>query len=154
MKQKMQETGAPLGGEYSAHIFIKDRWYGFDDGIYAGARILELFARQSLSSSELFADLLRGVSTPEYSIAIADENKFELMDNIISKADFPDAELITLDGLRVEFKRGWGLVRASNTSPALLLRFEAEDETALAEIKQQFKALIRRADKTIDLNAL
>ncbi len=154
MKQKMQETSAPLGGEYSAHIFIKDRWYGFDDGIYAGARILELLARQSLSSSELFADLLRGVSTPEYSIAIADENKFALMDKIISKADFPDAELITLDGLRVEFERGWGLVRASNTSPALLLRFEAEDETALAEIKQQFKALIRRADKTIDLNAL
>lgn len=154
MKQKMQESGAPLGGEYSAHVFIKDQWFGFDDGMYTAARILEILARQSQSSGELLNKLIPEISTPEIALPVADEKKFAVVERILQLADFPDARLITLDGLRVEWDRGWGLVRASNTSPKLLLRFEAEDESALAEIKQQFKALIHRADKSIDLNRL
>ena len=154
MKQKMQETGAPLGGEYSAHVFIKDRWFGFDDGMYNAARVLELLAQQAASASELFADLIPGISTPEIALPVSEERKFGLVERIVELADFPGARLITLDGLRVEWEQGWGLVRASNTSPNLLLRFEADDEAALAEIKQRFKALIARADKSIDLNRL
>ncbi len=154
MKQKMLETDAPLGGEFSAHVFIKDRWFGFDDGVYAAARILEILARQEQPASAVFSGLLAGVSTPEYAVTVPDDRKFALIDEIIALADFPDADLITLDGLRVEFPEGWGLIRASNTSPALLLRFEAEDEDTLTAIKAQFKALILRADKSIDLNRL
>ena len=154
MKQKMQETGAPLGGEFSAHVFIKDGWFGFDDGMYTAARLLEILARQSGSASDVFTGLIPGVSTPEIALPVADERKFAVIERIVQLAQFPDARLITLDGLRVEWEQGWGLVRASNTSPSLLLRFEADDENALAEIKQRFKALIARADKSIDLNRL
>lgn len=154
MKHKMQETNAPLGGEYSAHVFIKDRWYGFDDGVYTGARLLEILARQAGSASDMFAGLLPGVSTAEIGIPVADERKFELIEKIVALADFPDARLITLDGLRIEWIDGWGLIRASNTSPKLLLRFEADDENALATIKQHFKALISHADKNIDLTLI
>ena len=154
MKQKMQETNAPLGGEYSAHVFIKDRWYGFDDGVYVAARLLEILALKAGSASDLFADLLAGISTPEIGIPVSDERKFALMENIIALADFPDARLITLDGLRIEWQEGWGLIRASNTSPKLLLRFEADDEQALATIKQHFKTLIHGADQNIDLTVM
>lgn len=154
MKQKMQETNAPLGGEYSAHVFIKDRWYGFDDGVYTAARLLEILAGQSGTASDMFNGLLSGVSTPEIGLPVGDERKFELIEKIVALADFPDARLITLDGLRIEWEEGWGLIRASNTSPKLLLRFEADNEKALSVIKQHFKALISSADKSIDLTPI
>lgn len=152
MKQKMQETGAPLGGEFAAHIFIKDRWYGFDDGIYAGARILEILSALDHSASEEFAKLTTGVATPEIKLPIAEDRKFELMSRLLKLADFPAAKLVTLDGLRVEYEDGWGLIRASNTSPALLLRFEADNPERLAEIQAGFKALILRADKNLEVS--
>ena len=152
MKQKMQETGAPLGGEFAAHIFLQDRWFGFDDGLYTAARILEILSTHAESSSEVFSKFGTTVSTPEIKLDVAEEKKFGLVDRLLELADFPDCKLITLDGLRVEFDGGWGLVRASNTSPALLLRFEAVDNEKLNEIKTAFKALIHRADNSIDLN--
>jgi len=152
MKQKMLETGAPLGGEFAAHVFLKDRWYGFDDGLYTAARLLEILSRQSKPASEVFAALPGGVSTGEIKLPMAEERKFAFMAQLEKLASFPDGRLIDLDGIRVEFAHGWGLIRASNTSPALLMRFEADDSAALKDIQQRFKALIARADKTIDLS--
>lgn len=152
MKQKMSETGAALGGEYAAHIFIKDRWFGFDDGLYAGARAIESLAKLGHSSADEFNSYSTPVSTPELKLPVADSDKFQLIRKIQEIADFPEARLILLDGLRVEFDFGWGLVRASNTSPALLLRFEANTTEQIALLKSRFKALIRSADKTIRLD--
>lgn len=150
MKQKMQETQAPLGGEFAAHIFIKDRWFGFDDGLYAAARVVEILSQLDHSASEEFASFASSFSTPVIVLPVADETKFELMQRIISCADFPAAELVLIDGLRVEFDDGWGLIRASNTSAALLLRFEADTLPRLQSIQASFKALIHSADKTLE----
>lgn len=152
MKQKMQETQAPLGGEFAAHIFIKDRWYGFDDGLYAAARVIEILSGLDHPISEEFAGYPTSFSTPEIRLAVAEEEKFELMQRLLDIAHFPDAQVITLDGLRVEFGDGWGLVRASNTSPALLLRFEADTLPRLRAIQAMFKALIHEADKSLEFN--
>lgn len=151
MKQKMVETGAPLGGEFAAHFFIKDRWYGFDDGLYTAARILEIVSALPHSLGQELAHLQTLIGTAEIKVPIAEEAKFAVMAELRRAARFPGARLITLDGLRVEYPDGWGLVRASNTSPALLLRFEAASNERLEEIKQSFKALIRTVDKTLDL---
>jgi len=152
MKQKMLETSAPLGGEFAAHIFIKDRWYGFDDGMYSAVRVVEILAQQVAPASAVFDQFPRLPCTPEISIAVPEEEKFRLMDTILKLADFPDAHLNLIDGLRAEFSNGWGLVRASNTSPALLLRFEADSEHTLTSIQAKFKALLLKADKSIELN--
>jgi phosphomannomutase/phosphoglucomutase len=152
MKQRMQETGAPLGGEFAAHVFIRDRWYGYDDGMYAAARLLEILSQQSGPVSQAFGKYETGVCTPELKLPMAEDKKFAFMDRLLELARFDDAQVITLDGLRVEFDQGWGLIRASNTSPALLLRFEADNEQSLAAIKSRFKALIHRADTSIDLD--
>ena len=152
MKQKMRETGAPIGGEYAAHIFFKDRWFGFDDGIYTAARIVEILSSQDKSSSEVFGAFNSTLSTPEIKLEVDEESKFGLIDRLLELAEFPEGKLITLDGLRVEFADGWGLIRASNTSPALLLRFEASNEERLNEIKKAFKALISRVDNRISLD--
>lgn len=152
MKQKMLETQAPLGGEFAAHIFIKDRWFGFDDGMYAGARVVEILSQQNETASTVFSQFPLIPCTPEISLPVTDELKFALMDRIVQSAEFPQARISTIDGLRVEFEEGWGLVRASNTGPSLLLRFEAESEYALTAIQAKFKALIRQADKSIELN--
>ena len=152
MKQKMQETNAPVGGEFAAHIFLKDRWFGFDDGIYAAARIVEILSRQPSDTNEVFANFIDTVSTPEIKLVVAEERKFKLIENLIQLADFPEGRVIMLDGLRVEFDEGWGLVRASNTSPALLLRFEATNREYLEKIKASFKALLYLADNNIDLD--
>ena len=123
MKQKMLECDAILGGEFAAHIFIRDDWFGFDDGLYVAARLLQIFSESDLSVDEIFDQFVTGVGTPEIRIDVAEEQKFSLMERLLTLASFPSARLITLDGLRVEYADGWGLVRASNTSPALLLRF-------------------------------
>ena len=154
MKQKMQETSAPLGGEYSAHIFIKDGWFGYDDGIYAAARIVEILSSKECTSSELFARYEKSISTNEIKVAVDESSKFQLIDRLLELAEFPGARLITLDGLRVEFQDGWGLVRASNTSPAILLRFEADSVERLQAIKGEFKALLAQADKNLDVSVL
>ena len=152
MKQKMTETQAPLGGEFASHIFIKDRWYGFDDGLYAAARAVEILSQLAHCASQEFAHLKTPLNTPEIKIDVTDESKFGLMAKIHSLASFPDAKIHDIDGLRVEFDFGWGLIRASNTSPALLLRFEAETVEQINYLKAEFKALIRTADTNIQLD--
>lgn len=152
MKQKMQETDAILGGEFAAHIFIKDDWYGFDDGLYVAARLLKIISESGQSSDEIFDDFFTGFSTPEIKVEVPEERKFLLMNHLLELASFPAAKLITIDGLRVEYVDGWGLVRASNTSPALLLRFEADTQARMNEIKEQFRTLLLSADKNLEID--
>nr|WP_255771900.1 phosphomannomutase/phosphoglucomutase [Microbulbifer guangxiensis] len=134
MKTKMLETGAILGGELSGHIFIKDRWFGFDDGMYAAARVLEIMALREQSLDELLDSLPQMVSTPEILLPVPEEDKFRLVQEIRERGNFGEADINTTDGLRIEFADGWGLVRASNTGAALTLRFEADTEENLQRI--------------------
>ncbi len=152
MKQKMQETQAPLGGEFSAHIFINDDWFGYDDGLYVAARVLEVLSRVDHSASQEFATNTDWVSTGELKLPVSEASKFRLMADIIERASFPGANIITMDGLRVEYEDGWGLIRASNTSPALLLRFEANSSQRLNELMTHFKGLIASADSRLSLD--
>lgn len=143
IKAKMAETGAQVAGEMSGHLFFRDRWYGFDDAIYAGARLLEVLAAHQESSAELFDAIPNSINTPEMKIAVADEEKFGLMQQLIDSAAFSSAsEIMTVDGLRVNFADGWGLVRPSNTSPYLVLRFEANDQKILNQIQEIFREWI------------
>ncbi len=142
VKAKLAETQAALAGEMSGHIFFKDRWYGFDDAIYSGARLLEILARTSGNSDDLFKDIPNSVNTPELKIYIDDTEKFLLMDRLVQSASFSTAEVVTIDGLRVNFADGWGLVRPSNTTPCLVLRFEAESENVLQKIQNVFREFL------------
>lgn len=144
MRAKMLETGALLGGEFSGHLFIKERWFGFDDGVYAAARLLELLAFESRTSSEVFAELPSSPATPEYHLTLEEGQSANLMRALDAHKVFDDARLVELDGLRVEFANGWGLIRPSNTTPSLAFRFEADDEAALEQIKARFRDLLRR----------
>jgi phosphomannomutase / phosphoglucomutase len=152
MKAKMVETGALIGGEYSGHIFIKDRWYGFDDGIYAMARLLEIITLRDQNIDDIFSAFPQLVITPEIKVAVADNVKFDLMKKLTDTGDFQNGNVSTIDGIRVDFSKGWGLVRASNTSPALTLRFEAESEEALAIIQQLFKRELLKVDASLVLD--
>ncbi|WP_299943179.1 phosphomannomutase/phosphoglucomutase [uncultured Microbulbifer sp.] len=144
MKTKMLETKAILGGELSGHIFIRDRWFGFDDGIYAAARILEIMALREQTLDELLDSLPRMESTPEILLPVEEQEKFSLVDQLREQGDFANADINTIDGLRIEFSDGWGLVRASNTTSALTLRFEAENAEALERIRTQVMDQLRR----------
>jgi phosphomannomutase/phosphoglucomutase len=142
IKAKLKETGAPLAGEMSGHMFFNDRWPGFDDGMYAGARLLELLSRERDPSAVLNA-LPNAVSTPELHLKTAEGENFALVERLQREAKFSDArELITIDGVRVEYADGFGLARASNTTPVLVLRFEADDEAALARIQADFRRVL------------
>ena len=145
VKAKMRETGAPLGGEMSGHVFFKDRWYGFDDGLYAGARLLELMSRVADPSQVLNA-LPQSVSTPELHVDLKEGENAALIDKLLAEARFDGADrIITIDGLRVEYPDGFGLARASNTTPVVVLRFEAESQAALTRIQAEFKRVISAA---------
>jgi phosphomannomutase/phosphoglucomutase len=139
MKEKMVETGALLGGEFSGHIFFGERWYGFDDGMYATGRLAEILSSQDQSLDDFIADLPVDVSTPEILIPVPDDEKFALMQKFVDAARFADGKPNNLDGLRVDFQDGWGLLRASNTGPALTARFEAGDEAGLERIQSLFR---------------
>lgn len=142
VKAKLKETGAPLGGEMSGHIFFKDRWYGFDDGLYAGARLLEILSRVADMSATL-NQLPQSPSTPELQLKLAEGENFSIIAAMQAQADFPGAsEVITIDGLRVEYPDGFGLARSSNTTPVIVMRFEAETDAALGRIQQALKAAI------------
>lgn len=142
IKAKLVETQAALAGEMSGHIFFKDGWYGFDDAIYAGARLLQIIASDARHVSDIFNDIPNSINTPELKIYVDEDKKFSLMDTLMQLATFDDAEKVTIDGLRVNFKDGWGLVRPSNTTPCLVLRFEAETEKALRRIQEAFRELL------------
>jgi len=142
VKAKLAETGAALAGEMSGHIFFKDRWYGFDDAVYSAARMLEILASISGNSDALFADIPDSVNTPELKIYVDDHKKFSLMERLVKAANFSRAEVVTIDGLRVNFADGWGLVRPSNTTPCLVLRFEAESQKVLEKIQTLFREFL------------
>lgn len=152
MKAKMVETGALIGGEYSGHIFIKDRWYGFDDGMYAMARLLEIITLRDQKIDDIFAAFPQLIITPEIKVAVPDKLKFELIKKIAEQGDFKNGNITLIDGVRVDYSKGWGLVRASNTSPALTLRFEAESEESMELIKQIFKRELLKIDNSLVLN--
>ena len=154
MKHRMQETGAVVGGEFSAHVFIKDRWFGYDDGLYTAARFMEILAAGTATSDDLLQSLPTSLVTPEIRIEVDESHKFELMARLEQLADFPGALVNRLDGIRADFDRGWGLVRASNTTPALLLRFEAETEDVMQRIQGEFRALLQRVDPILDFPLL
>lgn len=142
IKSKLLEEQAELAGEMSGHLFFKDGWYGFDDALYAGARLLQIVASEKLSVSEIFNDIPNSINTPELKIHVDENEKFFLMQSLMEQANFNEAEKITIDGLRVNFNDGWGLVRPSNTTPCLVLRFEAENEKALLRIQECFRELL------------
>jgi len=142
IKAKMKEAGAALAGEMSGHTFFGERWYGFDDGLYAGARLLEILARDADPASVLDA-LPDAIATPELNIACAEDEQHALIEKLRATAEFPGAvDVIRIDGLRVEYRDGFGLARASNTTPVIVLRFEADDTPALARIQGEFRRVL------------
>jgi len=130
---------APFAGEMSGHFFFKERWYGFDCGIYAAARLLEILAADERSALEVLSSLPSSVSTPELKVQMQEGENHAFVEELREKATFPDSVLTTIDGVRADFQDGWGLVRASNTTPILVVRFEADTEAALQRIKGIFK---------------
>jgi len=151
VKAKLKETGAPLAGEMSGHTFFKERWYGFDDGLYTGARLLEILARAA-DANPLLKNLPNSPSTPELNIKMAEGEPFALIDKLKAEGKFEGAEeMITIDGLRVEYADGFGLARPSNTTPVVVLRFEADNDAALARIQAAFRQAITAAWPGIQL---
>ena len=143
VKAKLKETGAPLAGEMSGHTFFKERWYGFDDALYVGARLLEIVSREKDPSALLNA-LPDSPSTPELNWKLTEGEPHALIAKLQAGAPFPNAErILTIDGVRAEFKDGFGLARASNTTPVIVLRFEADTEQALARIQGEFRDALR-----------
>ena len=146
IKAKLKETGALLGGEFSGHLCFVERWFGFDDALYSAARLLELLSAETRTVEDVFLDFPLATSTPEIKIPTTDKKKFDVIDALSHNHDFEDGEITTIDGIRVDYDDGWGLIRASNTSPVLTLRFEADSNEALARIKNTFQTAINRID--------
>lgn len=157
LKAKMRETGALLGGEMSGHLFFADRYFGFDDGIYAGARMIEVLARSGTGLAESIADLPPAVFTPEIRVPCPDDAKFRLAEAARDRFRELGYDLVDVDGVRVRFDRGWGLVRASNTQPILVLRFEAPDEESLHRnrrlVEQELERIAGELGVTVGLHA-
>jgi len=151
IKAKMKETGAELAGEMSGHIFFKERWFGFDDGLYSAARMLEILSKRNQPSSEIFAELPDSINTPELQIMFEEGEHYRFMDQFRQQANFENADILTIDGMRVNYPDGWGLIRPSNTTPCLVLRFEANSEAALEEIKTKFRQEILKQDSSLEL---
>ena len=143
VKAKLKETGAPIAGEMSGHIFFGERWYGFDDAMYTAGRLLEILSRHA-DPSALLKALPTSYSTPELNVPVPAGNQHEIVERLIAQADFPGAEIGTIDGLRGDYPDGFGLIRASNTTPVLVLRFEGHTPEALARIEHDFMAALRR----------
>ncbi|MBS0358101.1 MAG: phosphomannomutase/phosphoglucomutase [Proteobacteria bacterium] len=151
IKARMREIESPLAGEMSGHIFFQDRWFGSDDGVYSAARLLEILAQSSKSLSTICQALPNSTNTPEIKIAIPEEQKFSFIETFKRETTFFDAELITIDGLRVEYPNGWGLIRASNTTSHLILRFEADTVSALEKIQSIFKEQILKVNDQLSI---
>jgi len=151
IKKKMKETGALLAGEMSGHIFFKERWFGFDDGIYSAARLLEILSLETRNAELVFSAFPSSLSTPEINITVTDENKFELVSRLQKSGQWGDANLTLIDGVRVDYPKGWGLVRASNTTPVLVLRFEADNQEELERIQNVFRGQLQKAAPDLNL---
>jgi len=152
VKAKMRETGALLAGECSGHIFFKERWYGFDDALYTAARLLEILSADTRKSADIFAALPNSLATPEINVAIDDDKKHNFVNKLANQGIFGNGKLIDIDGVRVEFSHGWGLVRASNTTPNLVIRFEGDSEESINNIKQLFKQQMLMVDSSLNLD--
>ncbi|MDY7219889.1 phosphomannomutase/phosphoglucomutase [Denitrificimonas sp. JX-1] len=139
IKAKMKETGALLAGEMSGHVFFKERWFGFDDGIYAAARLLEILSQDARDSDTVFASFPVNLSTPEINVEVTEESKFKIIERLQNEGQWGSAALTTLDGVRADFDTSWGLIRASNTTPMLVLRFEGETAEALEQVTTLFR---------------
>ena len=151
IKKAIKKTGALLAGEMSGHIFFNDKWHGFDDGPYSGARAIEIISNSDKSISDLIAVLPKSFSTPELNILVADETKFDIVESFAKDCSLK-GEKITIDGLRINFDNGWGLIRASNTTPKLVLRFEGDSLKDMEEIKSKFISELSRICPDIDIN--
>ena len=151
MKAKLKETGAQLAGEMSGHIFFNDRWLGFDDALYSAARMIEILSSDTRSSADVFAGFPNSPNTPELNVPMNEGENVEFIEKLVAKADFKEGKITDIDGLRVDFADGWGLVRASNTTPSLVVRFEADNEQALRRIQERFKTLMTTIKPDITL---
>ena len=152
VKSMLKQSGALLAGEMSGHIFFNDRWYGFDDALYSAARLTEICANSSDSCSAMFAKLPQVIGTPELNVQLENEGDQHIyMENFINKARFDNAQLDYTDGVRVDFDDGWGLVRASNTTPCLVLRFEADNEVRLEQIKDIFRKQLLSVERALEI---
>ena len=153
IKAKMKETGAQLAGEMSGHIFFKERWYGFDDGLYSACRMLEILSQRDETSTEVFAALPDSFNTPELQIHFEQEGAhYDFMEAFKASASFDGAdEITTIDGLRVNFDFGWGLIRPSNTTPTLVLRFEANEQEGLDKVQALFKEQMHSVDNSLSI---
>lgn len=151
MKAKIKETGAKLAGEMSGHIFFNDRWFGFDDALYAAARLVEILSRDTRNSADIFADFPDSINTPELTVLLTEGENFKFIEHMFAKAHFSDGKITNIDGMRVDFAKGWGLVRASNTTPSLVIRFEADSNEAMQDIQNQFRQLMKQIKPDINL---
>ena len=152
IKNTLKKTNAPLAGEMSGHIFFNDEWYGFDDGHYSAFRLIEIIKNSESSIGALFDELPKAYSTPEININIDEDKKFKIVEDFVSQSEFGEGEKITIDGLRVNFDDGWGLLRASNTTPKLVLRFEGNSPERLNEIRNIFLNQLKIIDETIEID--
>jgi phosphomannomutase/phosphoglucomutase len=152
IKSKIFETNALLGGEMSGHIFFNDDWYGFDDAIYSALRMIEILSKRKLTTHEVFNSYPKYFSTPEINLKISEKDKFKIVDEIKLLIKSSEYDLIDIDGIRLENENSWGLVRASNTSPNLVLRFEGKTENNLLEIKNYFKEILSKIENDLQLD--
>lgn len=151
IKSEMKRRNAPLAGEMSGHVFFNDDWFGFDDGVYVAARLCQIVASQSASVSEVFAALPNSVNTPELKLPMDEDRKASFMQRLLSEGEFDGADRITIDGLRLDFGWGWALVRPSNTSPYLIIRFEADDESKLGQLQAVMREQLLALDADLTL---
>ena len=152
IKARIKETGAQLGGEMSGHMFFKERWYGFDDALYAAARLLEILSRTDRKASEIFGEIPNSINTPELNVKLeADGAQHAFIEKFMAGSKFDGATLTTIDGVRADYSDGWGLVRASNTTPSLVIRFEADTDEAMQRIQEQFRKNMQAVDDKLAL---
>lgn len=150
IKARIKETGALLGGEMSGHMFFKERWYGFDDALYAAARLLEILSKTDRPASEIFGEIPNSINTPELNVTLDEDGaQHEFVKQFVANATFEGAELTTIDGVRADYPDGWGLLRASNTTPSLVIRFEADTDEALARIQSEFRKVMAETDASV-----
>jgi len=146
------QSGAVVGGELSGHIFFNDRWYGFDDALYSAARLLEILSMEPFDAESVFAELPEKISTPELHIEVSEANKFKIMEKLVSEANFEGGNLVKIDGVRVDFPDSWGLIRASNTTPVLVARFEGDSEAALEQVKTVFRNQLKAVEPGLNIS--
>lgn len=152
IKARIKETGALLGGEMSGHVFFKERWYGFDDALYAAGRLLEILSADDRKVSEIFAEIPNSINTPELGVTLdVDGAQHTFIEKFTANATFEGAKLTTIDGVRADYPDGWGLVRASNTTPSLVIRFEADTDEAMTRIQEEFRKAMQNTDSSVTI---